>query len=77
MIFLATIALPCFGQQSGNAVVAKLDRRETAKAPSQREFNIGLEIFQKLDITAKREGCLLYTSPSPRDATLSRMPSSA
>ena len=30
----------------------------------------------------KREGripgaCLLYTSPSPRDATLSRMPSSA
>ena len=24
-----------------------------------------------------KEGCLLYTSPSPRDATLSRMPSSA
>ena len=24
-----------------------------------------------------RGGCLLYTSPSPRDATLSRMPSSA
>ena len=23
------------------------------------------------------QGCLLYTSPSPRDATLSRMPSSA
>ena len=26
---------------------------------------------------ALREYCLLYTSPSPRDATLSRMPSSA
>ena len=26
---------------------------------------------------AHRERCLLYTSPSPRDATLSRMPSSA
>ena len=26
---------------------------------------------------AKADGCLLYTSPSPRDATLSRMPSSA
>ena len=25
----------------------------------------------------RRESCLLYTSPSPRDATLSRMPSSA
>ena len=24
-----------------------------------------------------RRACLLYTSPSPRDATLSRMPSSA
>ena len=24
-----------------------------------------------------RDVCLLYTSPSPRDATLSRMPSSA
>ena len=61
MVFIATIALPCFGQQSGNAVVAKLDRRETADArdtPSPREFNIGLEIFQKLDITAKREGFL-------------------
>ena len=27
--------------------------------------------------TAPRPPCLLYTSPSPRDATLSRMPSSA
>ena len=29
------------------------------------------------DAFAAIEGCLLYTSPSPRDATLSRMPSSA
>ena len=28
-------------------------------------------------LAALVEGCLLYTSPSPRDATLSRMPSSA
>ena len=29
-------------------------------------------------LTSKRDiTCLLYTSPSPRDATLSRMPSSA
>ena len=32
-----------------------------------------LVAIQLLAIT----GCLLYTSPSPRDATLSRMPSSA
>ena len=28
-------------------------------------------------IAHRIKGCLLYTSPSPRDATLSRMPSSA
>ena len=32
------------------------------------------EISRKFD---KYEGCLLYTSPSPRDGLLSRMPSSA
>ena len=41
-------------------------------------------IFEGLELTAddweeieEYEYCLLYTSPSPRDATLSRMPSSA
>ena len=29
------------------------------------------------DLDSLYEYCLLYTSPSPRDATLSRMPSSA
>ena len=32
---------------------------------------------QKGEIGVGDKGCLLYTSPSPRDATLSRMPSSA
>ena len=29
------------------------------------------------NFSARYDLCLLYTSPSPRDATLSRMPSSA
>ena len=29
------------------------------------------------EVSKEREGCLLYTSPSPRDRTRSRMPSSA
>ena len=33
----------------------------------------GEQSFKESDL----ESCLLYTSPSPRDATLSRMPSSA
>ena len=32
---------------------------------------------KKLARYIKAQTCLLYTSPSPRDATLSRMPSSA
>ena len=35
------------------------------------------EIFQGLGVDYIIEGCLLYTSPSPRDRSLSRMPSSA
>jgi len=34
-------------------------------------------IFQKIINTLKEKTCLLYTSPSPRDRTRSRMPSSA
>ena len=37
------------------------------------EKNEALTVTKIAQIT----GCLLYTSPSPRDATLSRMPSSA
>ena len=33
--------------------------------------------YSKLVEILKYQSCLLYTSPSPRDATLSRMPSSA
>ena len=41
--------------------------------PNQREFG-----FQKFNSGMKRHiSCLLYTSPSPRDRTRSRMPSSA
>ena len=43
------------------------------------EQNIQLERidFTKLEFPQGTTTCLLYTSPSPRDATLSRMPSSA
>ena len=36
-----------------------------------------LNIIGGLDSPTEGQVCLLYTSPSPRDATLSRMPSSA
>ena len=36
-----------------------------------------LAILDESEKNAVLKDCLLYTSPSPRDATLSRMPSSA
>ena len=35
------------------------------------------EVVIRLDPDIERQGCLLYTSPSPRDVEESRMPSSA
>ena len=35
------------------------------------------KLFPTVVPQEQADGCLLYTSPSPRDATLSRMPSSA
>ena len=41
------------------------------------EFNAAKDPMERLEIHRKIQGCLLYTSPSPRDRTRSRMPSSA
>ena len=43
------------------------------------DLGCGAEYGSLLRVIGARAGyvCLLYTSPSPRDATLSRMPSSA
>ena len=42
----------------------------------ENEMTSSVDMNQE-QITAMLTVCLLYTSPSPRDATLSRMPSSA
>ena len=46
------------------------DRNSGDKAGAEKKFK---EVRKAYDVIS----CLLYTSPSPRDATLSRMPSSA
>ena len=62
--------------------------REAGDDLSNSDFTKGLkagaadlasDIPAKLndDFAAAMKGCLLYTSPSPRDGLLSRMPSSA
>ena len=54
------------------AVVHPLPMLSLANAFSREEFDSWYQRTSTL-----LESCLLYTSPSPRDATLSRMPSSA
>ena len=49
----------------GRGVWVSADRKSLEKTIALKSFSRGFKT------------CLLYTSPSPRDATLSRMPSSA
>ena len=54
---------------------ADKDSRSEWDSMFERGFDLlGLKLE---DATEPFEGCLLYTSPSPRDGLLSRMPSSA
>ena len=53
---------------------AVLDGEPLPVVISAQERVSALERFKDLDLV---NGCLLYTSPSPRDTALSRMPSSA
>ena len=56
-------------------------KKERINAESFKLCNIDQvkvdEILDKYPSNRKASACLLYTSPSPRDRTRSRMPSSA
>ena len=54
-----------------NKLNAKIDNKEILK-----EFSLDINPGEVHAIMGPN-GCLLYTSPSPRDGLLSRMPSSA
>ena len=41
------------------------------------EMFLGIALLASMFLIGLLMGCLLYTSPSPRDGLLSRMPSSA
>ena len=74
-----TVALTgdIFDSRVGKARMDKIFNSETSATQS---FMQGKSLIIQFIETIRRSevfGCLLYTSPSPRDATLSRMPSSA
>ena len=72
-----------YAQSLGGSLRARGDKRDGLVAPGEDDImgstvgsNAGSFLFHSTG-AQRRNGCLLYTSPSPRDATLSRMPSSA
>ena len=65
--------------QLAQVIVPRIERLKSEGQAGRKKINqytryltIGIAIIQSFAI-----GCLLYTSPSPRDRTRSRMPSSA
>ena len=57
-------------------VRANFADEKAAKEKAKQKSKTLLEM-EALAVDSKRKACLLYTSPSPRDRTRSRMPSSA
>ena len=67
------------GFESGVDISAKLQNLRQSRdrfAHEQRQIQMQDEYMSQLN-GMQEEVCLLYTSPSPRDRTRSRMPSSA
>ena len=52
-------------------------KQEQWETDGQKRSKLKIVAERMQMLGTKQNGCLLYTSPSPRDATLSRMPSSA
>ena len=71
------------GGDGGGKVIAKGTPEKIADSRRSRTAPFLKAVLQRSATTKKDDKdkrgtiCLLYTSPSPRDATLSRMPSSA
>ena len=58
----------------GDEISVEEQQQEYEQVPNEEEINIIEAVEEESNVI---EPCLLYTSPSPRDGLLSRMPSSA
>ena len=65
------------GNKNRPFALASRPKYYRSRPPPYPRLRFGLRAYDTYRENATRSPCLLYTSPSPRDATLSRMPSSA
>ena len=65
------------GQSIKNGTFSVLDTSGNTYNGSNTTFSLGTQVGSPAQLLVSHDGCLLYTSPSPRDGLLSRMPSSA
>ena len=71
------IKAPTFPESVADGTIANWVKKEGDNV-SQDDVIAEIETDKVvLEVIAQSDGCLLYTSPSPRDVHLSRMPSSA
>ena len=75
----AVAAVSRHGRLGYMQAVGRSDLKSGARMRSDSLFRIAsmTKAITSASVMSLVEDCLLYTSPSPRDATLSRMPSSA
>ena len=77
------IVVPVLGESITEATVAKWLKKEGDHVEADEPIveletdKVNLEVPSPIDGVLSEIVCLLYTSPSPRDRTRSRMPSSA
>ena len=69
-------ALPYIQRYEDSTIVIKLGGHAMTSKPSMENFARDIVLIKQCGVNPVIV-CLLYTSPSPRDPTKSRMPSSA
>ena len=73
LVVVTACVLFCFGLAGCSTIQSETDEDAAACA----DYAVPDALRKKLDSRGLTSPCLLYTSPSPRDGLLSRMPSSA
>ena len=74
-IYMQFLTIACHGRKRGHENMLRLAKSPYVLKVFNYDENSDSYLMEKCDCNVY--DCLLYTSPSPRDRSVSRMPSSA